>query len=234
MSQFLCAFVLACLAQANAEEPPVAPALGRAAVVQYAEPALREHLQARYDDVVVEPAGRTAAPGCADARFVGREMAPSPLSPRMLVNVTAECADGAQETLPVWFDVRASAEVAVAARDLPAGTAITAADVRVAKAEVQRVEPQLLPAQASPVGMRALVPVKAGAPLMRTTVRKDPDVVAQQPVLIRAASGSVKVEILGLALQNGRVGDRVQVLNLSSGDTLSARVIQTRAVEVLQ
>jgi flagella basal body P-ring formation protein FlgA len=70
--------------------------------------------------------------------------------------------------------------------------------------------------------------------LDQSSVGVEPDVVAQQGVRITARSGAVVVEARGLALQNGRMGQRVQVINLASGDTLAARVTGARTVEIVQ
>jgi len=156
------------------------------------------------------------------------------LASRMLVTVRVRCEDEREATVPVWFKVKAYAPVAVAARDLPRGGALTPDDLRVEQVDLARLRGDTVARETLPAGLRMVTPVRAGTPVLQAAVRTEPDVVAQQPVLIRATAGVVKIEMLGLALQNGRIGDRVQVLNLSSGDTLLARVTRSRAVEIVQ
>lgn len=201
-------------------------------VVAYAEVALRDSLAARYRTFAVEAPARAAPVNCAGAHFVSRELASEAVAPRMLVLVRLRCPDGAHHTVPVWFGVRAYTNALVAARDLRAGALVSKSDVAVKAVDVA-TGPAGLPAGADLTGMHTVQPIRAGTVLTRSSLRAEPDVTAQQPVVIRAKQGPVRVEAVGLALQNGRIGDRVQVINLSSGDTVAARVISLRAVEVL-
>lgn len=205
-----------------------------AGVVESASEALRAHLGAHAARVELEPAGEFSSDECLEPRSLEPRVARNQaLAPRMLVTVRAQCGDGHVATLPVWFEVRALAQVAVAARDVPAGRTLEADDVRVAEFDVAARSDVLSDTELA-VPLQTLVPLKSGAPIARAAVRATPDVVAQQPVLIRAVAGRATVEMMGLALQSGRVGDRVQVINLSSGDTLLARVTHARAVEIIR
>ena len=229
---------LACGVAAHAQDElppsPRADVGGGLEIVDYAAEVLREHLASRTTSLELDPVGSATAP-CDWPQIEGAEVAQAAApAPRMLTTVRVRCEDGTAATVPVWFKVKAQAPVVVAARDLPSGAALTAEDVRVEQLDVTRVRGGTVAPGTDPAGLLVATPVKAGAPLLQAAVRTETDVIAQQPVVIRTTAGAVKIEIMGLALQNGRIGDRVQVLNLSSGDTLLARVTHSRAVEIVQ
>ena len=223
-------------ARADDESLPTPREVGsQADIVEAAAHALRAHLQDRAGRVELEPLGTFASGDCIEPGPLLPEVARNQaLAPRMLATVHARCAGDEVATFPVWFKVRAYAPAAVATRDVPAGGTLAASDVRIAEVDVASVREALPASEARGRALQARVPLKAGSPIARAAVRPEPDVVAQQPVLIRAVSGRAKVQLMGLALQSGRVGDRVQVINLSSGDTLLARVTDARAVEIIR
>lgn len=216
------------------EEPPAAEE-AMSGIVRFAHDELHRRLEGRADLVELTPAGREGSTRCAQPHFLSAEIAPAEgLAPRMLSAVRIRCGDGRVDTVPVWFDVKAYEPSLVATRDLPAGRVLTPGDVEMIEVDVTQVHGERWPARTEVAGLHTVVPVRAGAPITRGMLGAEPEVVAQAPVLIRARQGSVKVEAMGLALQDGRVGDRVQVLNLSSGDTIMARVTHSRAVETFQ
>lgn len=215
-------------------EPVKEAALDGVGIIAYAEAGLRLHLSEVATRAELEPAARIGSVACERPHLLGREVASSRIASRMLATVRLRCADGRVETVPVWFKVRAYAPALVAASDLDAGARVTREVLREEQVDIASVSGELLPIGWDPEGMHITVPLRKGTPLTRAAVSREPEVLAQQPVLIRSAAGQVKIEVMGLALQDGHVGERVQVLNLSSGDTLSARVIRSRAVEVLQ
>ena len=237
--RLLTLFMVAGLAcgSARAQDGPPVPrddVGGGAVIVGAAAEALHAHLAGRATRVELEAAGTVSAP-CDWPQIEGAAVSQgTALAPRMLTTVRIRCPDDGVATVPVWFKVTADGPVVVATRDLPIGAPLTREDLRVEQRDVTRLHGPTVAREADPAGLKLATPVRAGAPLLQTAVRAQPDVVAQQPVVIRAAAGTVKIEIMGLALQSGRVGDRVQVLNLSSGDTLLARVTHVRAVEIVQ
>lgn len=226
--------VLSATAALAQEEPPMANE-AMSGIMRFARDELYRHLEGHAVLVELTPAGRETNTRCVQAHFLSAEVAPAGgLAPRMLSAVRIRCEDGRMDTVPVWFDVKAYDLAVVAARDLPPGSVLKPGDVETVELDITQVRGEPWPAGKAVTGLHTVVPVRAGAPITRAMLGMEPEVVAQTPVLIRARHGTVKVEAVGLALQDGRVGDRVQVLNLSSGDTIMARVTHSGAVEAFQ
>jgi flagella basal body P-ring formation protein FlgA len=81
-------------------------------------------------------------------------------------------------------------------------------------------------------GARTLRPLVPGDVLTNRDVAVPPTIRSGDPVRLRLATAHVEVSVEGVAAQDGRIGDRIRVVNPSSGRVLRGRVVGPNAVEV--
>ena len=131
------------------------------------------------------------------------------------------------------FQVRRYARTVVAARDLPAGTLLTADDLRLAECDVTRVRGGRYDTVEAALGLETSRSLAVGSVISETLV-KAPLLIRQGETVRRLARhGAVMVETTAEALTNGRSGALVRVKNLSTGKVLVARVQAQGVVEAL-
>lgn len=132
-------------------------------------------------------------------------------------------------TVPVGFDVAAYGPAYVASSDLPAG-----AQLQPAQMELREVE--LSGRGGKPVAPRELQqvthPVAAGQVLTAHDVQSRPAVSRGDWVALRVRSGAMEMESRAEALQNGAVGQVVNVKPRGATGTLEARVLAPGRVEL--
>ena len=105
---------------------------------------------------------------------------------------------------------------AVAGRNLPAGTILSATDI--ASGPGAGIDP------AAALGLQTRVAVYAGRPIEAGNLSA-PDLVSRnQVVTLRYERGGLTIETEGRALGSGSAGATVRVMNLSSRAMLNARV----------
>jgi len=52
------------------------------------------------------------------------------------------------------------------------------------------------------------------------------------PVTITAINSAIRVSIKGIAIENGKLGDRIRVKNLSSSQIIDAKIVAKQQVEI--
>ena len=107
----------------------------------------------------------------------------------------------------------------VAARDLPAGSVVTEADL----AWDENVTGGLTDPDLA-IGKQVRVAIYAGRPVVAGALRTPVLVSRNQMVRIAFDTGQLRIEVDGRALSEGAAGDLVRVMNLSSRKTISAVV----------
>lgn len=122
--------------------------------------------------------------------------------------------------------------VMVAARDLPAGTVLSAADLKeLSLPRDGAPTPRVLRAEDA-LGRILRAPLRAGEPLRADRLERPQAVRAGQRVVIEARVGAVRLRAAGQALAAGRVGDSIGLLNLQSGRRVVGRVVDAGRVVV--
>lgn len=107
---------------------------------------------------------------------------------------------------------------AVAGRNLPAGTILSAADIASGPGAGAGIDPAVA------LGLQTRVAVYAGRPIQAGNLSA-PDLVSRnQVVTLRYERGGLTIETEGRALGSGSAGATVRVMNLSSRAMLNARV----------
>ena len=168
--------------------------------------------------------------------------AEAPLARRMVVWVDVWVEDQFVRTVPVGFEVTAYGQAYVAAGDMPAGARFDPLALKVREVELTgRPAPPLAPpfaprvAAADPGDARQMRrPVAAGQVLTRLDVESQPAVTRGDWVALSVRSGSIEMESRVEALQNGRVGQTVNVKTSKSSAPILARVVAPGQVEITQ
>lgn len=112
-----------------------------------------------------------------------------------------------------------------ASRTLPAGTIITAGDLRAVDSDRPGITD---PSQA--IGMQTRITIHEGRPL-HATLLQSPRLVSRNQILrVTFMRGTLRIEAEGRALSDGAAGDTIRVMNLASRSTLSAQVMPDGSV----
>lgn len=81
-------------------------------------------------------------------------------------------------------------------------------------------------------GERLKRAVRAGQPVMSSDFEAMPEVAAHETVSIEVESGRIRLASSGVALRDGRIGDRIGVRASASGQTVQARVVAKQKVRI--
>ncbi len=131
-----------------------------------------------------------------------------------------------EEVFSEWLSARVRVEwtVAVSNRSLPKETPIAAADVRWEKREITPSTAGALRRQEEVVGRRPERMIPAGAVITAALIGQELLVRRGSPVSLRGEGRGISVSLSGTALSDGRLGDRIRVLNPASQRIVSAEV----------
>ncbi len=122
------------------------------------------------------------------------------------------------------------AKLPVALRDIPRGSIITPDSVTFEKKRLTN-SAQKRGLVAGVIGSVARTPIKAGSIIKPYMLIPDYAVKKRKNVKIIYQKGAIRIELLGLALDNGNIGDTVRVKNLSSNKVLRCKVLQSGVVQ---
>lgn len=120
-----------------------------------------------------------------------------------------------------YADAAAARTPAEALRLLPADVDMTCCDAAAAVA-----------ATGDLAGMRLRRSARAGAPVLATDFEPMPEVSARERVDIEVDRGMVRLRTRGVALMDGRIGERIQVRPDAAEEAIVARVVATRKVRI--
>ena len=117
-----------------------------------------------------------------------------------------------------------------ARRDLPAGAKLSPEDVQIEDVTVERRPAEFT----SPVGAVTAGPVRAGTEVRPEMVKAPAEpatVKREQAVVMRMARAGFRLTAAGVALQDGRPGQIIKVMNADTRRVVNARVGEDGAVE---
>lgn len=133
--------------------------------------------------------------------------------------------------LALWLaltPLTALADVLVMSRTLPAGTIVTAEDIRPdARARNGVSDPALV------VGLEARTMLYEGRAIRASDVTRPTLVDRNQIVKLSWVRGGLIIETDGRALGKGGAGEVIRVMNLSSRATVSARINADGTLEII-
>ena len=110
------------------------------------------------------------------------------------------------------------------------GRPISAADISWSKRDIATLGYGYLRSLEGAGGYRARYSIAQGAVITPNMVEADSVIQKGQQVHLSSLAGSVKVSMAGIALQNGALGGRIRVKNLSSGKQLEGIVESDHSV----
>lgn len=113
----------------------------------------------------------------------------------------------------------ASAGILAAARTLPAGTIVTAADLRAADSDRPGLSD---PSQI--IGLQTRITIYEGRPLQASLLQAPKLVARNQIVQVAFQRGALRIVTEARTLSDGAAGDVIRVMNLESRTTLNASV----------
>jgi flagellar basal body P-ring formation protein FlgA len=125
----------------------------------------------------------------------------------------------AQHSLAIWAKVRISVErpVVIAAADLVPGHPIEPQQIRMVRMPVFPSSAGLLEALEPVLGKTVSRPVRAGQPVLPSSLREPNDVSAGEKVQVRVVDGSANVSFEATALASGRKSETISLRNPASG-----------------
>jgi flagella basal body P-ring formation protein FlgA len=169
---------------------------------------------------IAEPQGTALPADLGDVRF----RIAHPVSTGR-VALTAVVVEGGRpvRSLVLTGEVIVEAEVDVAARDLPKGKVIEAGDVRT---EVRALPEGLDPREVRlrSLGRETRADVPEGSILAESRLKQPREVVRGETVNLLAEGRGFSVRVLAIAGRDGVHGERIPVVNGSSGQTVIAEV----------
>ncbi|MEZ4218379.1 MAG: flagellar basal body P-ring formation chaperone FlgA [Myxococcota bacterium] len=209
---------------AAVEATAFGPTLAPGALAKHIDAFVRARASAAVEAVEIpalDDFGTASASG-APLVVALRTTAPFPLRGWIPITVAISDDTGELQRGVVTARVRERRTLLVAARKLPRGALVTAADVREVPADTAAPgvgTGDVVDASAL-VGLRTVRAVRAGAAWRSEWVERAPAVRRGEPVRVVFASGALRLELLGKAREDGHPGDRIRVLNPRSRSEL--------------
>ncbi|WP_428312293.1 flagellar basal body P-ring formation chaperone FlgA [Hydrocarboniphaga sp.] len=146
--------------------------------------------------------------------------------------VAVTCTAPQAWTVYVPVKVASVVDVVVAARNLPAGSQLAAADLRMEKRDTSALAQGYLADMSLAVGQMLSRPLAAGAVLTPPGMTRAAVVRRGDLVTLVSRSGGFEVRSQGKALANGGLGERLTVENSSSHRVVQGQVAADGTVEV--
>lgn len=208
-------------------------------VLSAARQAIEQRLSSPVEDVNIVAAQPVRVPNLSadgeDIHLEAELRSPLTVPGRVMVEVGIYVRGARRLGVPVWLDVKKMQAMPVALRRIEAGESFAADNVRVERIAVENTQRAAV-AAAGLMGRRARRPVFPGRIIEPDDVESETQAVAviHQSDLIHlvAKVGPLQVRARGEALQEGRVGQLIQVRNLDSNATVAGRVVDRSTVEV--
>lgn len=198
------------------------------------EPALRSFLEKH----------RTTLPG-----QVSEEIGPYPRSEKLLacpqwqislpagskpwgrISLAARCLGVPAQSLYVSVRIKVVGPILFAARHIPSGWTIEAADLRSIEGELSAQAPDVLGQPQEALGRTSRSSILAGKPLQRSLLRDNNIIQAGQPVRLRLESPNLSVSNEGIAIHGAARGQNVRV-RLPGGKIVSGTAMEEGLVEI--
>ena len=126
----------------------------------------------------------------------------------------------------------ASVQVVALSRSVRKGDIITGDDIALVKV-AERNAIGAFKGDDDLVGRRLKSSLTAGTPLRTRHLEPDYMVFKDAEVIISSRAGVVNVDVVGIALENGQLGEWIKVQNAGSGQSVFAKVISEKKVAVV-
>ena len=199
-----------------------------------AEQALRAWLESEYSDVEVQPRktiSESIKLRSGESAHVRTPNGSGLPTRRMIVWLDIRSNDRVSRSLPIEFEVHAHSLAWQSTEDIrlnpsPLNTAL----LRLAAVDITTLD--VVPWSGQADGYRLRKPLLKGQVLTATHVERVTAVTRGQRVDVRASAGEFRVDAQAQALQDGQVGDLIQVRVARSAAAVAGRVVDPGVVEV--
>lgn len=148
------------------------------------------------------------------------------------VAVKVSCASGTPWTIYMNAQIQAYRHVLVAAAPIPRNTLITMRDIALVEQDLSTSTRAYYTDPADVVGLLAKRSIRANQILAPSVLRLPKLVKRGDPVRMIAERGSVRIQVEGIAMSDGALGDTIRVRNPRSGRVVQAEVQSAGTVEV--
>lgn len=208
-------------------------------VLTAARQALEQRLSGPVEDVNIVAAQPVRLPNLSadgeDIHLEAELRSPVAVPGRVMVEVGIYVRGARRLGVPVWLDVKKMQAAPVALRRIEAGETFAADNVRLERIAVENTQRAAV-AAAGLMGRRARRAVFPGRIIEPDDVESETQAAAvihsRDLIHLVAKVGPLEVKARGEALQEGRVGQLIQVRNLDSNATVAGRVVDRSTVEV--
>ncbi|MBT8098759.1 MAG: flagellar basal body P-ring formation protein FlgA [Gammaproteobacteria bacterium] len=153
------------------------------------------------------------------------------IAARTIVGVRCSGSKPWKVYLPV--DLVVSAQVATSARNLPRGHTVTADDLAVDERDVSRFIAGYFTDPTALVGQTLKQAIVAGRVVTPSMLKVQHVVERGQTVTLTSAGSGIAISMLGKALMNGTINQRIRVENVNSGRIVEGVVRSGEQVEIL-
>jgi len=204
--------------------------------VEPARDALVRHLRERHADITrieAVPVGSTKVVTLpkGEMTLLVRPLRGEVLAKRVGAWVDVRVDGTVVASLPIWFAVNAYRPTIVAVRNLGRYERLGKDDVRVEERDVAGLA-ESVASNAAVATLRVRQAILPGQVLLKRDVEPAPSVSRNQEIQVQVVSGGVVIETNGIAMQEGRIGERVAVRNPESQKQYVAKVISEGVVMV--
>ena len=148
------------------------------------------------------------------------------------VSVNVRCEGDASWSLFVQVLVREQRQVAVATAGLPAGHSLVASDATLEPRWLTAPNASYIEDPAQLIGRLTTRPFAAGALLVMQGLKTPRAIRRGAHITVALASGAVAIRTNGIALQDGAIGDRIQVRNDTSRRIVEGVIAEDGSVVV--
>lgn len=146
--------------------------------------------------------------------------------------VGVKCTGSKPWSLHVPVTISIYKNVLVTSRTLQKGDVLTKADVKLAKHDIGNLSYGYFESKKSGIGMKIKRRAQADTVLTPSMLKKQQVIKRGQKVAIMAQTGRMQVRMMGEALNNGAVGDRIKVMNIKSRQKLEGIITSSAEVKV--
>ncbi|MBN1849905.1 MAG: flagellar basal body P-ring formation protein FlgA [Deltaproteobacteria bacterium] len=134
--------------------------------------------------------------------------------------------------VPVSGCIMIKQQVIKAAKDIKAGRMISGQDLVRGAENHSRHQDDMVADLNDVIGKRSVGSIQAGQRITFNMIETPPHVEKGSQVMIRAENKDIRIMTPGRVLEDGRVGDQIRVVNISSGKEIFATVAGPGLVEV--
>jgi len=189
----------------------------------------RTKIQGRHEVQINRLDPRLRLPVCDQELSVSLQ---SPAQPIGRLTLSVRCEGSRPWSVFVPGEVRLYRDVVIVRRPLNRGSVLRAADIALLERDVGLLNQGYLTDLNQALGKQLTRPLQPDQVLSPSNLELAEVISRGDQVVISASSGTISVRMPGVALQDGAVGEQIQVRNQSSQRVIRARVMGPGQVEV--